>query len=187
MFCPKCGTQLADTAAFCNNCGAKLQAQQAPVKPAGPNFFEKVGKDVSFNDKNFVWVALIGFLAFFATIFMNTPIFSVGAWGVSYNVGLSTVMETSVVNVLLTLLGILALAFYILPYFYKPVKMSFLNYFVLAGVTVIEFLFVLIATIVSLAEAGGFAGLGLCFWMFLLCAAVSATFGIMAGIKNIKK
>ena len=30
MFCPKCGNQVPDGAAFCNACGNKLEAQAAP-------------------------------------------------------------------------------------------------------------------------------------------------------------
>ncbi|GHV17858.1 hypothetical protein FACS189493_6250 [Spirochaetia bacterium] len=33
MFCPNCGTQLKDGAAFCGNCGAAINAGQARVQP----------------------------------------------------------------------------------------------------------------------------------------------------------
>ncbi len=35
MFCPNCGSQLADTAVFCTACGANLRAG-APAQPAVP-------------------------------------------------------------------------------------------------------------------------------------------------------
>ena len=31
MFCPNCGTQVADGAKFCPSCGTKLAAQEAPA------------------------------------------------------------------------------------------------------------------------------------------------------------
>ena len=39
MFCPKCGTQVEDGAAFCPTCGAKLAdtaGQETPETPSEP-------------------------------------------------------------------------------------------------------------------------------------------------------
>src|SRR6202023_27046 len=34
MFCPKCGTQLADDAAFCTNCGQAIQRSPSDTYPS---------------------------------------------------------------------------------------------------------------------------------------------------------
>ncbi len=36
MFCPKCGTQLADDALFCGSCGTKVAAPAQPAEPVQP-------------------------------------------------------------------------------------------------------------------------------------------------------
>ena len=37
MFCPRCGAQVKDTAAFCCKCGAKVGARVAAISPTEPN------------------------------------------------------------------------------------------------------------------------------------------------------
>ena len=36
MFCPKCGNQNPDGAAFCGSCGSALTQQEIPAKPVEP-------------------------------------------------------------------------------------------------------------------------------------------------------
>lgn len=36
MFCPKCGNQNPDGAAFCGSCGSALTQQEIPAKPIEP-------------------------------------------------------------------------------------------------------------------------------------------------------
>lgn len=84
MFCPKCGSQLNDGAAFCNVCGTNLQAgapAPAPVNPyARPMMAPShliSGKSVSYKDSNFIFVVIAAIFAFFATFLMHTPVVSV--------------------------------------------------------------------------------------------------------------
>lgn len=37
MFCPKCGSQIADDVAFCGNCGTKINAPQPSPAPGSPS------------------------------------------------------------------------------------------------------------------------------------------------------
>ena len=53
MFCENCGTQLNDTARFCNNCGASQQAtQQAPAFEPDWDSFEYSDTPFTTNEEN---------------------------------------------------------------------------------------------------------------------------------------
>lgn len=44
MFCPKCGNNLPDYAAFCNNCGTKMPHTALPLTNKKPSFKEELKK-----------------------------------------------------------------------------------------------------------------------------------------------
>ena len=54
MFCPKCGKQLPDRAAFCNQCGTPIaRVQQPPVQQAPAPTLDDMPADIPENDLPF--------------------------------------------------------------------------------------------------------------------------------------
>ena len=175
MFCPKCGAQLPDGAAFCNNCGSNLGVVPNPVSFDPAKLL--VGKNVSWKDSNFVFIALAGLLALISNFLMHTPVVSVWAKGMGADFSASVtlldagkfdmnrimsaganMMRTQKLDlggqafgqIIFTLLVFAALAFLFLPYIKAkgmPVSMQMttLNYLVPLAILVFQLIFFIIA------------------------------------------
>lgn len=169
MFCPKCGTQVTDGAAFCDACGANLKTG----KTTAPSIKLPEAKTVSWKDTNFVFVALAGLLALISTILMHCPVIAVGVKGAGaafsasctlLDAGkidldkISTAMaeffstqklnigSQAVGQIIFTILVFAAVAYLFLPYI-KAVnmKMSVLNFAVPAVILLAQLVFFIIA------------------------------------------
>lgn len=199
MFCPKCGTQLNDGAAFCNACGANLKTGKAPG--AGVNFL--AGKKVSVKDSNFIFVALAGVFAFFATVLMHCPVISAGYGEETQQLTLLGCAQMSegegnaVGQIIFTILVFASLAYLFLPYIKGiAINATVLNYAVPAVLLTAQSLFFLIACLVNplgeqFAEVKEYmpdASLGLSMdgWLYWLSALVSIGLLVFVIIKNLK-
>lgn len=173
MFCPKCGAQLPDGAAFCNNCGSNLAGGQKQQSFNPANLLS--GKTASWKDSNFVFVALSGLLALISTFLMHTPVVSVWIKGMGADFSASvTLLDAgkcdmdkimsagmnvqntmkldlggqAIGQIIFTILVFASLAYLFLPYIKgTPVNMQMtaLNYIVPLAILVFQLIFFVIA------------------------------------------
>ncbi len=186
MFCPKCGTQVNDGAAFCNVCGTNLQAAAAPAPaysnpayaaPKAPNPAASQllsGKKVDYKDFDFLFVVIAGIFAFFATVLMHCPMFSIGAG--SYSTQMTLCMlgggTNAIGQIIFTLLTFASLAYLFLPYFKGvPLKLNVLNYVVLAAILFFQLILFVVGGLMH--KAGSMVSLSMDGWLFWLCTIVS--------------
>ena len=188
MFCPKCGTQLNDSAAFCNACGAKVGGGAS----AKPSIDFLASKKVGVKDFNFLFVAIAGILAFFATTLMSCPVISMGTGEMTTQLTLLACGQSvegdgnAVGQVIFTILTFISLAYLFVPYIKVKgfaIQATALNYAVPAVILTAQSLFFLIACIINplgeefkmMKEFYEDASLGLSMdgWLYWLCALVS--------------
>lgn len=182
MFCPKCGTQVNDGAAFCNVCGTNLQAAAPAYNPTyaapkAPNpAMGKLlgGKKVSVKDFDFLFVVIAGIFAFFATVLMHCPILSTG--NSSYSVQMTLCMAGGGTNaigqIIFTILTFIALAYLFLPYIKGvPLKLNILNY--VAPLAILFFQLILFIVGGLTHKGGSMVSLSMDGWLFWLSTLVS--------------
>ena len=187
MFCPKCGTQLNDSAAFCNACGANVKG-----KPAGAGLDLLASKKVGIKDSNFILVAIAGILAFFATVLMHCPVISMGTGEMTTQLTLLACGQSvegdgnAVGQIIFTILVFISLAYLFVPYIKVKgfaINATALNYAVPAVLLFAQSIFFLIACIINpigeefkmMKEYYDEASLGLSMdgWLYWLSALVS--------------
>lgn len=185
MFCPKCGSQLNDGAAFCNVCGTNLQAGAPAPAPAPVNPYARPmmapshlisGKSVSIKDSNFIFVALAAVFAFFATVLMHCPVLSTQFYGSNtIQMTLMAVGETgdnAIGQILFTILTFMSLVYLFLPYIPGvPLRINIFNY--IAPIAILFFQMILFVVGGLVHEGGSMVSLSMDGWLFWLCTIVS--------------
>ena len=183
MFCPKCGSQLNDGAAFCNVCGTNLQAgapAPAPVNPyARPMMAPShliSGKSVSYKDSNFIFVAIAAIFAFFATVLMHCPVINIGntpdaVQGTLFAAGGA---ENAIGQIIFTILTFISLAYLFLPYVPGvPLKINIFNYIAPIAVLFFQMILFIVGGLTHDLASYGVTSMSLDGWLFWLCTIVS--------------
>lgn len=196
MFCPKCGTQLNDGAAFCNVCGANLQAAAPAPAPApnpyatpnpyvNPNPYVRpvapshllTGKSVSVKDSNFIFIVIAAIFAFFATVLMHCPVLSsgVGSYSAELTLMMAGFANTGTLNaigqIIFTILTFISLVYLFLPYIPGvPLKMNLFNY--VAPIAILFFQMILFV-VGGLTHGQTNVSLSMDGWLFWLSTIVS--------------
>lgn len=183
MFCPKCGTQLNDGAAFCNVCGANLQGA-APASYAAPNPYARPaapshlisGKSVSIKDFNFLFIAIAAIFAFFATVLMHCPVLSQEFYGGrSIQCTLMAVSENgdnAIGQIIFTILTFVSLVYLLLPYIPGvPLKMNIFNYIAPIAILFFQMLLFVIGGLTH--DGGSMVSMSMDGWLFWLSTIVS--------------
>lgn len=173
MFCPNCGTQLEDGAAFCSGCGTKIEAPKASSNALvsfniGKVKFEIVKEKIDF-------IALVAAIVAFISLFLPYVGVSVKAFGEKYS-ETAGMFEVSKGNAIFLLIAILA--FIVIDVFGFQFIAKIVGY--------VPFAFMLIS-VLSLAhdlkeakeELGGFSDYvktypAVGFWFLIISTAVIA-------------
>ena len=188
MFCPRCGNQLNDGAAFCNACGANLGVAPNPAPNMNPNMnygmrpapkplpYVISGKSVSAKDSNFIFIALAAVFAFFATVLMHCPVLSVGYAGQDIQVTylMAGGGENAIGQIIFTILTFLSLAYLFVPYVRViPLKQNIFNFIAPIAVLFFQMILFVIAGLTHGGAGMGIATLSMDGWLFWLSTIVS--------------
>lgn len=187
MFCPRCGNQLNDGAAFCNACGANLGVNQNPNPNVnyGMNYAQPVkrplpyivaGKSVSTKDANFIFIALAAVFAFFATVLMHCPVLSMGVFGSSSEATflMAGGNDNAIGQIIFTILTFLSLAYLFLPYVKAvPIKQNIFNFIAPIAVLFFQMILFVIAGLTHNYVSYGNVSLSMDGWLFWLSTIVS--------------
>ena len=185
MFCPKCGSQLNDGAAFCNVCGTNLQAGAPAPAPAPVNPYARPmmapshlisGKSVSYKDSNFIFVVIAAIFAFFATVLMHCPVINIGntADAVQGTLFAAGGAENAIGQIIFTILTFISLAYLFLPYIPGvPLKINIFNYIAPIAVLFFQMILFIVGGLTHNLASYGVTSMSLDGWLFWLCTIVS--------------
>lgn len=204
MFCPKCGSQLADDAKFCGNCGAQIQAPAAgapatgaaptpgpapapgPVPGPAPNPSpinvgggSSLSHIASSNAALFRTVKLVAgaimLISFFLPLYGIMGMVNVSAMQMTFGITvMGSHLDGEFMNILFLVPGILCL---VGPLALKEKQGNILN--IIGGAAAILLVFLISGQ--ANAEMGGYVSVNfeLGAWLYILTGIVSIAVGVL--------